>query len=130
LELKDLLTRVKQYSTPESLELIEKAYNFAYNAHLGQFRESGEPYIEHPLEVAYILAELELDVDTIVAGLLHDVVEDTVIPFEKIREEFGDEVVLLVDGVTKLEKLPTRSKEEQQAENIRKMFLRSAGSFN
>ena len=126
MELKDLLTRVKQYSTPKSLELIEKAYNFAYNAHLGQFRESGEPYIEHPLEVAYILAELELDVDTIVAGLLHDVVEDTVIPFEKIREEFGDEVVLLVDGVTKLEKLPTRSKEEQQAENIRKMFLAMA----
>ncbi|HOL14445.1 MAG TPA: RelA/SpoT family protein, partial [Bacillota bacterium] len=88
--------------------------------------ESGAPYIEHPLEVAYILADLELDVDTIIAGLLHDVVEDTAIREETIKAEFGQQVALLVDGVTKLEKLPTLSKEEQQAENIRKMFLAMA----
>ena len=80
MELADLLTRMRQYTSEENIEIVERAYEFAYKAHDGQFRESGEPYIEHPLEVAYILADLELDVDTIVAGLLHDVVEDTNIP--------------------------------------------------
>ena len=126
MELADLLTRMRQYTSEENIEIVERAYEFAYKAHDGQFRESGEPYIEHPLEVAYILADLELDVDTIVAGLLHDVVEDTNIPISTIQEIFNDEVALLVDGVTKLEKIPTLSKEEQQAENIRKMFLAMA----
>lgn len=117
---------MKQYTNEESLGIVKKAYTFAEAAHAGQFRDSGEPYIEHPLEVAYILADLELDVDTIVAGLLHDVVEDTTIKGSKIKEVFGEQVELLVDGVTKLEKIPTLSKEEQQAENIRKMFLAMA----
>jgi len=126
MEIGDLLQRMRQYASEDSLKTVEKAYEFAKKAHEGQFRESGAPYIEHPLEVAYILADLELDVDTIVAGLLHDVVEDTAIREETIKAEFGQQVALLVDGVTKLEKLPTLSKEEQQAENIRKMFLAMA----
>lgn len=126
MEIGDLLQRMRQYASEDSLKTVEKAYEFAKKAHEGQFRESGAPYIEHPLEVAYILADLELDVDTIIAGLLHDVVEDTAIREETIKAEFGQQVALLVDGVTKLEKLPTLSKEEQQAENIRKMFLAMA----
>ncbi len=126
MELDDLLIRMKQYTAEANLEIVKKAYAFADNAHQGQYRESGEAYIEHPLEVAYILADLELDVDTIIGGLLHDVVEDTKISVGKIKEEFNDQIALLVDGVTKLEKIPTLSKEEQQAENIRKMFLAMA----
>ncbi|MDD2430415.1 MAG: bifunctional (p)ppGpp synthetase/guanosine-3',5'-bis(diphosphate) 3'-pyrophosphohydrolase [Firmicutes bacterium] len=126
MEIGDLLQRMRQYTSEDGLKLVKKAYEFAKNAHDGQFRESGEAYIEHPLEVSYILADLELDVDTIVAGLLHDVVEDTAIREETIKEEFNEQVALLVDGVTKLEKIPTLSKEEQQAENIRKMFLAMA----
>ena len=107
--------------------MIEKAYKIASEAHQGQLRKSGEPYIIHPLCVAIILADLELDKETIVAGLLHDAVEDTVMTTEEIAQEFGDEVALLVDGVTKLGQLSySADKIEVQAENLRKMFLAMA----
>src|SRR5690554_4347643 len=108
------------------MALLERAYRFAVNAHQGQKRFSGELYITHPLGVATILAELELDLDTIVAGLLHDVVEDTEVTLEEIENEFGSEIAQLVDGVTKLSKLEYKSKEERQAENLRKMFMAMA----
>ena len=108
--------------------MIEKAYQVAYEAHKDQKRKSGEPYIIHPLCVAIILADLELDKETIAAGLLHDVVEDTVMTTEQVEEEFGAEVALLVDGVTKLTQLYVfgMTKLEVQAENLRKMFLAMA----
>lgn len=107
--------------------MIEKAYKVADAAHKGQLRKSGEPYIMHPLNVAIILAELELDKETIVAGILHDVVEDTVMTSEEIAAEFSEEVAFLVDGVTKLTQLKmTTDKIEVQAENLRKMFLSMA----
>ena len=99
----DLITRVRKYHPSGDISLIEKAYNVANDAHKGQTRKSGEPYIIHPLYVAIILADLELDKETIVAGLLHDVVEDTVMTIDEIKTEFGDDVALLVDGVTKLQ---------------------------
>ncbi len=104
--------------------MIEKAYKLARSAHENQLRKSGEPYIIHPLAVAHLLAELELDKESIIAGILHDVVEDTEYTIEYITEEFSKEVALLVDGVTKLEKIPySTDKEEIQAENYRKMFF-------
>lgn len=107
--------------------MIEKAYRLAYDAHEGQKRRSGEPYIIHPLCVAIILADLELDKESIVAGLLHDVVEDTIMNTEQVKEAFGDEVALIVDGVTKLTQLSySADKIEVQAENLRKMFLAMA----
>ncbi|MBR4982393.1 MAG: HD domain-containing protein, partial [Lachnospiraceae bacterium] len=97
-----LIQRVKKYHPSGDISLIEKAFNIAREAHKNQFRKSGEPYIIHPLCVAMILAELELDKETIVAGILHDVVEDTVLTDKEITELFGEDVALLVDGVTKL----------------------------
>ena len=124
---KELLESVHKYHPSADLSLIEKAYRIADEAHRGQVRKSGEPYIIHPLCVAIILAELELDKETIVAGLLHDVVEDTVMTDEEITKEFGSEVALLVDGVTKLGQLSyDADKVEVQAENLRKMFLAMA----
>ena len=123
----ELISSVKKYHPSTDITMIEKAFNIANNAHKGQVRKSGEPYIIHPLCVAIILADLELDKETIVAGLLHDVVEDTVMTSEEIRQEFGDEVELLVDGVTKLGQLSySADKVEVQAENLRKMFLAMA----
>ena len=101
-----LIEHVKKYHPSDDTSMIEKAYAVASEAHNGQYRKSGEPYIIHPLNVALILSELELDKETIVAGLLHDVVEDTVMREEDLEREFGHDVALLVDGVTKLEKLP------------------------
>ena len=122
-----LINKVKTYHPSEDVSMIEKAYKIAKEAHKGQFRKSGEAYIIHPLWVAIILANLELDKETIVAGILHDVVEDTVMTDEEIRKEFGDEVALLVDGVTKLGQLSySADKLEVQAENLRKMFLAMA----
>ena len=121
-----LLEKVKSYYSGEDIEMIKEAYAYAEEAHRGQFRNSGEPYIVHPRLVAYTLAELELDVPTIVAGLLHDVVEDTSRTIGDIEQKFGQEVAQLVDGVTKLSRIEYRSKEEQQAENLRKMFLAMA----
>ncbi len=123
----ELIASVKRYHPSADISLIEKAYNIAAKAHKGQVRKSGEAYIIHPLCVCLILAELELDKETIVAGLLHDVVEDTVMTEEEITQEFGAEIALLVDGVTKLDKLSYDvDKVEIQAENLRKMFLAMA----
>lgn len=131
----DLIARVRKYHPSDDISMIEKAYKTAYEAHKNQVRKSGEPYIVHPLYVAIILADLELDKETIVAGLLHDVVEDTIMTMEEVEDKFGADVALLVDGVTKLEQLPLSSehpdqrpdaKLEMQAENLRKMFLAMA----
>lgn len=123
----ELIDEVKKYHPSDDITMIEKAYQIANNAHKGQFRKSGEPYIIHPLCVGIILADLEMDKETIVAGILHDVVEDTVMTTEEIAEEFGGEVALLVDGVTKLGQLSySKDKLEVQAENLRKMFLAMA----
>ncbi len=123
----ELIASVKRYHPSADISLIEKAYKIADEAHTGQVRKSGEAYIIHPLCVAIILAELELDKETIVAGILHDVVEDTVMTEEEISQEFSEEVALLVDGVTKLGQLSyDADKVEVQAENLRKMFLAMA----
>ncbi len=131
----ELIARVRRYHPSDDISLIEKAYAVAYEAHKDQVRKSGEPYIIHPLCVAIILADLELDKETIVAGLLHDVVEDTPITDEEIAEKFGADVALIVDGVTKLDKLSFHGEKgsdkdaeklERQAENLRKMFLAMA----
>ncbi len=130
----DLIARVRRYHPSDDISMIEKAYYTAAKAHEGQVRKSGEPYIIHPLCVAIILADLELDKETIEAGLLHDVVEDTIMTDEEIRKEFGPDVALLVDGVTKLEQteflsdkgFKTLDQQEMQAENLRKMFLAMA----
>ncbi len=123
----ELIASVRRYHPSTDISLIEKAYKIADEAHKGQVRKSGEAYIIHPLCVAIILAELELDKETIVAGILHDVVEDTVMTEEEIAKEFSEEVALLVDGVTKLGQLAYEAdKVEVQAENLRKMFLAMA----
>ncbi len=116
---KKILATDKQYD----LSKILSAYEFAENAHSGQVRSSGEPYIIHPLAVADILLDLGMDTDTICVGLLHDVVEDTVYTLEDIRKKFGQDVAILVDGVTKLNKIPIFDKEQQQASNVRKILL-------
>jgi GTP pyrophosphokinase len=122
-----LIDTIKRYHPSSDISLVEKAYNIASKAHEGQKRKSGEPYIIHPVCVAIILAEMELDKETIVAGILHDVVEDTVMTEEEIAHEFSEEIALLVDGVTKLTQLDlSQDKIEIQAENLRKMFLAMA----
>ena len=122
-----LVEGVKRYHPSDDLTLIDKAYRVADEAHRGQKRKSGEPYIIHPLCVAIILADLELDKETIISGLLHDVVEDTIMTTEELEQEFGSEVALIVDGVTKLGRLSySKDKVEEQAENLRKMFLAMA----
>ena len=111
---------------PYNVELIAAAYQLAFNAHEGQMRRSGDPYVSHPVAVALIIIDLGLDTDSIVAALLHDVVEDTPVPLTQIEKQFGPDVATLVDGVTKIGRIPFSSREEQQAENIRKMLLSMA----
>lgn len=129
---KRLIEKVRSYHPSDDFSMIEKAYELANKAHKGQLRKSGEPYVIHPLEVGCILAELELDIESIVAGILHDVIEDTDYTFEDIEKMFSKEVAQLVDGVTKLGQIQYSSKnkelqkEEIQAENYRKMFLAMA----
>ena len=121
-----LIDRMKTYHPTQEFDMIQQAYQLAVEAHKEQKRKSGEPYIIHPLKVAYILAELELDIESIVAGILHDTIEDTPYTFDDIAKLFRIEVANLVDGVTKLGKLSYSSKEEMQAENYRKMFMAMA----
>ncbi|MCI8646672.1 MAG: bifunctional (p)ppGpp synthetase/guanosine-3',5'-bis(diphosphate) 3'-pyrophosphohydrolase [Firmicutes bacterium] len=119
----EFLQTISGYNPNYDMELVSRAFDKASEMHSGQLRKSGEPYLIHPMAVAEILADLGMDEDTLVAGLLHDVVEDTSYTAEELRAEFGEEVELLVDGVTKLGSLKFESKEERQAENLRKMFL-------
>ena len=123
IRFEDLLDKVRGYSPDADLELLRRAYVFSALEHKGQVRHSGEPYLVHPLEVADILADMKLDVVCVAAGLLHDVVEDTLTTPEKIRERFGEDVAHIVEGVTKLGAIPFSSSEERQVENFRKMLL-------
>ncbi|HWR45355.1 bifunctional (p)ppGpp synthetase/guanosine-3',5'-bis(diphosphate) 3'-pyrophosphohydrolase [Sporomusa sp.] len=124
--IEDIVAKIKAYQPDAPLQMVDKAYQLAYSSHAGQLRVSGEEYISHPLGVANILADLQIDAVTISASLLHDVVEDTEVTLEKLEKEFGKEVAMLVDGVTKLSRIEYKSKEEQQLENYRKMFLAMA----
>jgi guanosine-3',5'-bis(diphosphate) 3'-pyrophosphohydrolase len=126
MTITELIERVRRYEPSADAEWLRRVYELAGAAHQGQRRASGESYIEHPLAVAGILAELEVDHQTIAAALLHDVVEDTSITSEQVTQEFGEEVASLVDGVTKLTRIPYQSKEDAQVENLRKMFLAMA----
>lgn len=121
-----LLDKVRSYHGDDNIELAEKAYKYAEEKHCGQVRKSGEPYIIHPIRVAFTIADLGLDVHSVCAALLHDVIEDTDCTYEDVAAEFGETVAMLVDGVTKLGKIPTSTKEEQQIENLRKMFFAMA----
>lgn len=121
--LENLIAKIEQYNPQADLDQVIRAYNFAESAHQGQLRKSGERFFMHPFNVAMILADLHMDSGTIVAGLLHDVIEDTDVTFDKIVKTFGEEVAKLVDGVTKLKKLKFRTKQENQAENLRKMVV-------
>ena len=127
MSVDDLIRRIRKFHPEDNMDLVRKAYEFAEKAHEGQMRKSGEPYFSHPCAVAVILTDLMLDGTTIAASLLHDCVEDVEgVTLESIREDFGQEVELLVDGVTKLSKLKFASREEAQAETLRKMFLAMA----
>ncbi len=121
--LEKLLNKINEYNPNADLDLIEKAYYFAEEAHSSQLRNSGEPFFIHPYNVALILCDLNMDSSTIIAGLLHDVIEDTDITYEDVVKEFNAEIAHLVDGVTKLKNLPYKTKKENQAENLRKMVL-------
>jgi len=123
IRFEDLLEKVRGYSPDADLELLRRAYVFSALEHKGQVRHSGEPYLVHPLEVADVLADMKLDVVCVAAGLLHDVVEDTLTTIERIRETFGDNVAHIVEGVTKISAIPFSSSEERQVENFRKMLL-------
>ncbi|EIF6166716.1 RelA/SpoT family protein [Clostridium perfringens] len=124
--LEELISKIKANGNNVDIDLVKKAYDLAFEAHKEQKRESGEPYIIHPISVAMILADMGMDTNTIVAGLLHDVIEDTDYTYEDISNIFNVEVANLVDGVTKLGKIKYKSKEEQQADNVRKMLLAMA----
>ncbi|PLR93750.1 RelA/SpoT family protein [Bacillus sp. T33-2] len=126
LTAEQVIDCTRAYLNDENVEMVKKAYEFAKQAHHDQYRKSGEPYIIHPIQVAGILADLEMDPATVAAGFLHDVVEDTEVTLKDIEDAFNDEVAMLVDGVTKLGKIKYKSQEEQQAENHRKMFVAMA----
>ncbi|HJV31073.1 MAG TPA: bifunctional (p)ppGpp synthetase/guanosine-3',5'-bis(diphosphate) 3'-pyrophosphohydrolase [Bacillales bacterium] len=126
LTAEQVIDKTKAYLNDENVEIVKKAYEFAKHAHREQYRKSGEPYIIHPIQVAGILADLEMDPATVAAGFLHDVVEDTNVTLKDLEIAFNDEVAMLVDGVTKLGKIKYKSHEEQQAENHRKMFVAMA----
>src|SRR6266436_2976999 len=122
-KFQQLLAKVAENRPSDDVEIIRKAYNFSLLHHQGQVRASGKPFLIHPLEVALVLADMKLDSTAIAAGLLHDAIEDTPVTNDDIRREFGDQVVHIVEGVTKIEKIDFASREEQQAENVRKMVL-------
>ena len=123
LRFNDILERVASYNPNADVDLLRKAYVFSAKVHLGQVRLSGEPYLIHPMEVAGILTQLKLDVASVATGLLHDAVEDTLATLDEMRENFGDEITQLVDGLTKISRIAIRSSEANQAENFRKMIL-------
>src|SRR5258706_10499666 len=123
IRFEDLLEPVRATSPAADVELRRRAYMFSAYEHKGQVRHSGEPYLVHPLEVADLLADMKLDVVAVAAGLLHDIVEDTQTPIERIKELFGADIAHVVEGVTKLGAIPFSSSEERQAENFRKMLL-------
>src|SRR6184192_2489344 len=120
---RDLMRLMRENRPTDDLEIIRKAYEYSQKYHAGQTRASGEPYLVHPLEVALILAEMKIDPAAIVAGLLHDSVEDTLVTVVDIRKEFGEQVAHIVEGVTKISAIDFATREEQQAENLRKMML-------
>src|SRR5688500_4004910 len=123
IRFENLLEKVRSYSPEADVELLRRAYVFSALEHKGQVRHSGEPYLVHPLEVADFLADMKLDVVAVAAGLLHDVVEDTLTTPQRIQELFGSEIAHVVEGVTKIGAIPCSSSEERQAENFRKMLL-------
>ena len=126
IRINDILEKITEYHPDADLDIVERAYVYSARVHAGQVRLSGEPYLMHPLEVANILADMRLDVVSVAAGILHDVLEDTRAEPEELRKFFGPEVLNIVSGVTKLSNMPTSSTQERQAENIRKMFLAMA----
>jgi GTP diphosphokinase / guanosine-3',5'-bis(diphosphate) 3'-diphosphatase len=122
-KFRDLLRKIRSYRPNDDLTLVKKAYDFSLKHHQGQSRASGEPYLVHPLEVASVLADMRMDTTAIAAGLLHDAVEDTSVTVDDIRTEFGEQVAHIVEGVTKISKIEFASREEAQAESVRKMVL-------
>lgn len=129
IRLNDILDKILSYNPAADLDVVRKAYVFSAKVHQGQVRLSGEPYLVHPMEVAAVLADLRLDVQTVATGLLHDTLEDTLTTFEELEALFGSEVANLVDGVTKISKIHFKTKEESQAENFRKMLLAMANDI-
>src|ERR671912_1280520 len=123
IRFEDLIEKVRASNPEADIELLRRAYVFSAFEHKGQVRHSGEPYLVHPLEVAVLLADMKLDVVAVASGLLHDIVEDTQTPIERIKELFGADIAHVVEGVTKLGAIPFSSSEERQAENFRKMLL-------
>ncbi|MCD4716815.1 MAG: HD domain-containing protein, partial [Desulfobacterales bacterium] len=123
IRLNDITSQLLSYHPKANIELVEKAYVYSAKVHQGQIRLSGEPYLSHPLEAAYILAKMKMDVVCIVAGLLHDTLEDTDAQLDEIARLFGEETANIVDGVTKISKMKFSSREQRQAENVRKMIL-------
>src|SRR5919198_325431 len=123
IRFEDIYETVRRHHPSADLELLRKAYIFSAVEHKGQTRASGEPYLIHPLEVAAILAEMRMDPACVAVGLLHDVLEDTLTEPERIKEYFGDDVLHIVEGVTKISKIPFSTSEERQAENFRKLLL-------
>src|SRR5579864_9496671 len=122
-KFRDLMKRMQESRPQDDLTIVKKAYDYSLKNHEGQSRASGEPYLVHPLEVALVLAEMKMDPIAVAAGLLHDSVEDTLVTIVDIRKEFGEQVAHIVEGVTKISKIDFATREEQQAENLRKMML-------
>src|SRR5712672_2392609 len=122
-KFRELMKRIQENRPQDDLSIVKKAYDYSLKHHEGQSRASGEPYLVHPLEVALVLAEMKMDPVAIAAGLLHDSVEDTSVTIVDIRKEFGEQVAHIVEGVTKISKIDFATREEQQAENLRKMML-------
>src|ERR671938_575808 len=123
IRIEDIIEKVGRNHPQADLDILRRAYFFSAREHKGQVRASGEPYLVHPLEVANILADMRLDEVSVSTGLLHDVIEDTLVELDRIRDSFGEEVAHLVEGLTKLAQISNQSKEVQQAENVRKMLL-------
>ena len=122
-KFRDLMKPMRENRPTDDLEIVKKAYEFSQQHHAGQTRASGEPYLAHPLQVALVLAEMKMDAVAVAAGLLHDSVEDTSVTIVDIRKEFGEQVAHIVEGVTKISQIDFATREEQQAENLRKMML-------